>query len=175
MSIDKLFLERKSVRSFSNKKISKETIVELLNAARIAPSAVNYQPWRFFICNANEIKQRIAESYPREWFKNAPLYIVACADKSQSWKRASDNKDHGNIDVAIAVTHLMLKATEMGLGTCWVCNFDANILKEALNLDKVLEPVAIIPLGYPSESEDVSGETAQPKKRKSIEEFTEWM
>lgn len=173
MSIDKLFLMRKSVRSFSDKKIDKETITELLNAARLAPSAVNYQPWRFFVCNVDEVKQQIVESYPRKWFESAPLYIVACADKSQSWKRPSDNKDHGDIDVAIAVTHLMLKATDMGLGTCWVCNFDANILKEALNLDKVLEPVAIIPVGFPSEKQTF--DTEQPKKRKTVEEFTEWM
>lgn len=173
MNTDKLFLERKSVRSFSTKEIDKATIVELLNATRLAPSAVNYQPWRFFICSSEDIKQRIVESYPRKWFKTAPLYIVACADKSQSWKRAADNKDHGNIDVAIAVTHLTLKATELGLGTCWVCNFDVNVLKDALNLDKVLEPVAIIPLGYPSD--ESSTEKEQSKKRKSIDEFTEWM
>lgn len=173
MGIDKLFLERRSMRSFSNKKINKETIIELLNATRLAPSAVNYQPWRFFICSTDEIKQQIIKSYPRKWFESAPLYIVACADKSQSWKRSFDNKDHGNIDVAIAVTHLILKATELGLGTCWVCNFDESILKEALNLDNVLEPVAIIPIGYPTE--EISDESPQPKKRKSIEEFTEWM
>lgn len=173
MNIDKLFLNRKSVRSYSNKEIDKETIVELLNATRLAPSAVNYQPWRFFVCSSEEMKQRIVESYPRKWFQTAPLYIVACADKSQSWKRAADNKDHGNIDVAIAVTHLTLKATELGLGTCWVCNFDANVLADALNLDNVLEPVAIIAIGYPTD--EASLETVQPKKRKSIDEFTEWM
>ena len=173
MNIDKLFLERKSVRSFSNKEIDKDIILELLNATRLAPSAVNYQPWRFFICSSNDIKERIVESYPRKWFQTAPLYIVACANKSQSWKRAADNKDHGNIDVAIAVTYLTLKATQMGLGTCWVCNFDASVLTDALNLDKALEPVAIIPIGYPADSDSI--ETEQPKKRKSIEEFTEWM
>ncbi len=173
MSIDDLFLERKSVRSFSKKEIDKSVIIELLNAARIAPSAVNYQPWRFFVCSSKDIKQKIIESYPRKWFKSAPLYIVACVDKSESWKRSADNKDHGNIDIAIAVTYLMLKATELGLGTCWVCNFDTQILNEALNLDKVLEPVAIIPIGYLSE--ELSTEPEQPKKRKSINEFVEWL
>lgn len=173
MNIDKLFLKRKSERSFSDKEIEKETILELLNAARIAPSAVNYQPWRFFICSSEDIKQRIVESYPRKWFETAQLYIVACTDKSQSWKRSADNKDHGNIDVAIAVTHIILKATELGLGTCWVCNFDINILRDVLNLDNVLEPVAIIPIGYPKE--ETSPEKEQTKKRKSIEEFTEWV
>lgn len=173
MNIDKLFLERKSVRSFSKKEIEKKTILELLNAARVAPSAVNYQPWRFIICSSKDIKDKVIESYPRKWFESAPLYIVACADKSQSWKRAADNKDHGNIDVAIAVTHLMLKATELGLGSCWVCNFDPNSLIKALNLDKELEPVAIIPIGYPSEK--ALDRTDQQKNRKSIEEFTEWL
>ncbi len=173
MKLDKLFLERKSVRSFSNEKIDKSIIIQLLDAARVAPSAVNYQPWRFFVCTSDDIKQKITESYPRKWFATAPLYIVACADKSQSWKRASDQKDHGNIDVAIAITHLMLKATELGLGTCWVCNFDVDILNDALNLDKVLEPVAIIPIGYPSS--EASPKEEQSKKRKYIDEFTEWM
>ena len=172
MSVDKLFLQRKSVRLFQNKQISKETIIALLESARLAPSAVNYQPWRFFICTSDEIKEKIVESYPRKWFESAPLYIVACEDKSQSWKRPSDNKDHGNIDVAIAVTHIMLKATELGLGTCWVCNFDSKILEEALNLDKVLEPVAIIPIGYPDENKTRVETT---KIRKSVDEFTEWM
>ena len=173
MNIDRLFLERKSIRSFSKKEIDNEIILKLLNAARIAPSAVNYQPWRFFVCSSIEIKDKIIESYPRKWFESAPLYIVACADKSESWKRAADNKDHGNIDVAIALTHLMLKATELGLGTCWVCNFDAKILIDALNLDKALEPVAIIPIGYPSEN--VSEETKHQKNRKSVDEFTKWL
>ncbi len=173
MSIDNLFRERKSVRSFSNKEIDRETILELLNAAQIAPSAVNYQPWLFFVCSSNDVKDKIFESYPRKWFENAPLYIVACFDKSESWKRAADKKDHGDIDVAIAVTHLILKATELGLGTCWVCNFDANALIHALDLDKTIEPVAIIPIGYPSDK--VSEETQQPKKRKLVEEFTKWL
>ena len=172
MSVDILFSQRKSVRLFQNKPISKETITSLLEAARLAPSAVNYQPWRFFVCTSDEIKEKIIESYPRKWIESAPLYIVACADKSQSWKRASDNKDHGNIDVAIAITHLILKATEIGLGTCWVCNFDTKILEEALNLDKVLEPVAIIPIGYPAENKT---EKETIKNRKSVDEFTEWM
>lgn len=173
MNLDKLFLERKSVRSFSTKKVDKSIILQLLDAARVAPSAVNYQPWRFFVCSSDDIKQKIRESYPRKWFESAPLYIVACADKTQSWKRASDNKDHGDIDVAIAITHLMLKATELGLGTCWVCNFDVKILNEALNLDKVLEPVAIIPFGYPSS--EASPKEEQSKNRKFIDQFTEWM
>ncbi|HTN68212.1 MAG TPA: nitroreductase family protein [Dysgonamonadaceae bacterium] len=172
MDLNKLFLKRKSVRFYSEKAIDNNTIITLLEAARLAPSAVNYQPWRFFVCTSDDIKEKIAESYPRKWFEAAPLYIVACADKSQSWKRSSDNKDHGNIDVAIAITHLILKATEVGLGTCWVCNFDVQILKDALNLDKALEPVAIIPIGHPEKD---SKKSEQIKKRKTIGEFTEWM
>ena len=172
MGIDELFLKRKSVRSFSDKVVGKDIIISLLESARLAPSAVNYQPWRFFVCSSDDIKQKIVESYPRTWFTSAPIYIVACANSAESWKRPTDNKDHGNIDIAIAVTHLILKATELGLGACWVCNFDKHILEKALNLDKALEPVAIIPIGYPSET---LSETDEPKKRKSVNEFTEWM
>ena len=144
----------------------------MLESARLAPSAVNYQPWRFFVCTSNDLKQKIVESYPRKWFNSAPLYIVACLNNSESWKRPTDNKNHGNIDVAIAVTHLILKATELGLGTCWVCNFDKHILEEALNLDIALEPIVIIPIGYPSASIDKADEL---KNRKTVDEFTEWL
>lgn len=172
MRIDNLFLNRKSVRSFSDKVVDKEIVISLLESARLAPSAVNYQPWRFFVCTSDDIKQKIVESYPRKWFSSAPLYIVACNNNSESWKRPIDNKDHGNIDVTIAITHLILKATELGLGTCWVCNFDKHILEKALNLDKALEPVAIIPIGYPSE---ILNETNKVKDRKSVDQFTEWV
>ena len=167
MNINKLFLDRKSVRSFSNKQIDKETIVELLNSTRLAPSAVNYQPWRFFVCSSEEIKQRIVESYPRKWFQTAPLYIVACVDKSQSWKRAADNKDHGNIDVAIAITHLTLKATELGLGTTWACWFDTEAIKSVLDLPSGWEPFLMLPLGYPAEDAKPS---SSHSSRKALDE-----
>ena len=76
---------------------------------------------------------KIHQAYPREWFKKAPCVIVAVGDRQSSWKRA-DGKDHVDVDVAISVDHLTLAASDVGLGTCWVCAFDAKLCHEILNL-----------------------------------------
>ena len=96
------------------------------------------------------------------------MFIVACEDHSQSWKRGSDGKDHADIDVAIAVEHICLAAAEQGLGTCWVCNFDVARCKEVLNLPENIEPAVIIPLGYPEREEQFA---ESEKKRKGAEEI----
>lgn len=80
--------------------------------------------------------------------ENVPCIIVACANHEESWHRKSDGKDHADVDVAIAVEHLCLVATEQGLGTCWVCNFDVPLCREVLCLPDSMEPVVMIPVGY---------------------------
>lgn len=88
-----------------------------------------------------------------------------CADHEVSWHRKADGKDHADIDVAIAVEHLCLAAAEQGLGTCWVCNFDVDRCREVMHLPANLEPVVLIPLGYPAD------ETVPEKKRKTLPEI----
>ena len=105
--------------------------------------------------------------------------IVACADHRESWHRPADGKDHADIDVAIAVEHLCLAATEVGLGTCWVCNFDVALCRGALGLPSGVEPVVMVPVGLPSGVEPVvmvpvgyAADAAVPeKKRKSLEDI----
>lgn len=89
---------------------------------------------------------------------------MACTNHDESWHRRADNKDHADIDIAIAVEHLCLAATEQGLGTCWVCNFDAAQCREVLGLSGNLEPAVLIPVGY---AEDEPAE----KKRKPLNEI----
>ena len=124
MSFLELAKKRYSVRSYLDRPVEKEKLLQVLEAARIAPSAVNKQPWNFIVVTNENTKNKIAETYPREWFKTAPAVIVVCGDHSKSWKR-KDGKDHCNIDVA-AIDHMTLAATDLGLGTCWVCAFDAK-------------------------------------------------
>lgn len=166
----KLAEERSSVRRYSNREVSRELISQILESARIAPSAVNFQPWKFLVVTSEKTKAIIQESYNREWFKTAPLYIVACGNHEESWHRSFDGKDHADIDVAIAVEHICMSAASAGLGTCWVCNFDAAKLKADLQLPENLEPIAIIPLGYSEGDGDV-----RPKKRKDIDEIVQWI
>ena len=148
MDFLELVKKRRSIRQFDHKDVEPEKLDYIMECARLAPSAVNYQPWLFFIVKSDNQKLKLQKSYSRQWFEQAPLYIVACADKSKSWKRSFDSKDHADIDLAIAVEHICLAATEQGLGTCWVCNFDPQICSEALELPENIYPVAIMPLGY---------------------------
>lgn len=170
MDFLELAKKRFSCRSFKPDAVEEEKIIKVLEAARVAPSAVNYQPWQFYVIRKPENKAKIAEAYHREWMQAAPVLIVACGDKLLSWKRA-DGKEHVEIDISIAVDHLTLQASELGLGTCWVCNFQPKKLREVMNLPSNIEPVAIIPLGYPQ----TEGDTERHKvKRKSFQEIVKW-
>ena len=117
---------RRSVRAYKPQIPEKEDLQYIFECVRMAPSAVKFQPWRFFLVTDKDTLARLAESYNRDWFKTAPACIVACRNADEDWKRGADAKPHGDIDVAIAVEHLCLAAAERGLGTCWVCNFDVE-------------------------------------------------
>ena len=170
-SLDEIISERKSIRKFKQQSIDEQIIESIIESARLAPSAVNFQPWKFYVCQSEEAKQIVRDSYPREWFNAAPLYILVCGNHEQSWKRPCDGKDHLDIDIAIAVEHMVLKITELELGACWVCNFNPQIIKDRLKLSENMEPVVLLPVGYPENSEP----DPRNKKRKSLEEITTWI
>lgn len=161
--------DRFSCRSFKPDAIDEALILSVIDATRLAPSACNRQPWLFVVADTPELRQAVAESYPREWFAAAPVFIVACGLHSEAWHRPTDGKDHTDVDVAIAVEHLCLAATSLGLGSCWVCNFDAVAVAKAFNMPDDVEPIALIPLGYPAD-----GLTLTPKKRKNLTEILRW-
>lgn len=167
MSFLELVKKRYSVRDFKDIAVEREKILQVLEAARNAPSACNLQPWHFIILTDDKIRSKIAEAYPRDWFKKATVIIAACGDHSKSWKR-NDGKDHCDIDLGIVIEHMALAAVDLGLGTCWVCAFDAEKCHEILELPDNLEVVALLPMGYPND------EKLPEKKRKSIDEIVSW-
>jgi len=172
MQLKKLIEDRYSVRAYLPHPVETEKINYILDCARLAPSACNYQPWKFYIVTDKNTIEGIHESYNREWFKSAPVYIIVCKDSDASWKRKNtDNKDFGDVDSAIAAEHICLAATEIGLGTCWVCNFDPVILRKAINIPSHMEAMAIFPLGYIDEEKS----SAPEKKRKQLSDITEWI
>ena len=159
-----LVKERYSCRDYQSRDVEQEKLDYILECVRLAPSAVNKQPWRFHIvCNVDD-KSKIQKCYDRDWFKTAPMYIIASILHDEEWVRA-DGKHHGDIDIAIAVEHLCLAATEQGMATCWVCNFNAALCKELFAMPENEEPAVIIPLGY-------AADDCKPKKRKTIDEIT---
>lgn len=167
MKFDDLITSRFSVRSYTSEKIDRSIILEILEAAHLAPSAVNYQPWHFIVITEEADLRSLHEVYQRNWFKEAPVCIVVCADHLQSWRRKPDGKDFADVDAAIAIDHLVLKATDLGLGTCWVCNFDVELARQKLELPAHIEPIAIIPIGY-------SNSVAPVKSRKDLSELVHW-
>ena len=167
MDFKNLITRRFSVRKFKNKKIENEKLLQILEAGRMAPSAVNYQPWHFIVVQNPENLKKIHTVYQRDWIKAAPAVILICSDHSVSWKRGKDGKDSADIDVAIAADHMTLQAADLGLGTCWVCNFDAEKCSSLFDLPAETEPVVILPLGYPDMQ-------APEKKRKKLEEVVHW-
>ena len=165
MNFLELVKNRYSCRCYKTQGIEEEKLKYILECVRFAPSAVNKQPWKFRIVNSNDDKAKIQQCYDREWFAAAPTYVIASVLHDEEWVRA-DGKHHGNIDVSIAVEHLCLAATEQGLATCWVCNFDAEKCKNLFGMSENEEPAVLIPIGY-------ANDHPKEKKRKPLEEITE--
>lgn len=166
MNFKELCDDRFSVRSFTDEAVSEEQLQYILECARLAPSAVNYQPWHFYVVTKNEDREKLHQCYNREWFKTAPMYIICCIRHNEAWVRKNDSKEHGNIDIAIATEHICLSAAEQGLGTCWVCNFDAGMCHSLFMLPSDEEAAVLIPIGHPS-----SDVEKKEKNRKAINEI----
>jgi nitroreductase len=159
---------RYSCRKYDTRAVEQEKLDLVLEAGRVAPSAVNFQPWHFYVIREKAHLERFYGAYHREWFRTAPCVIVICADHSRSWKRKEDGKDHADVDAAICTDHMTLQATELGLATCWICNFYVDRARELLRLPEHLEPVVILPLGYPM---DTGNPERHAEKRKPLEEI----
>lgn len=163
-----LVAARYSCRDYADTPVGRDDILYCLEAARMAPSACNRQPWEFLVLAGPQECAPAVAAYHRAWAATAPVVIVALGRHDEAWHRASDGKDHTDVDVAIAVEHLCLAATATGLATCWICNFDADALASALGLPTGVEPVAMITLGYPAAG------AAPAKQRKPIQQIVRW-
>ncbi|MBS7648705.1 MAG: nitroreductase family protein [Candidatus Bathyarchaeia archaeon] len=141
---------RRSIRSYRPDPIPDEVLMRILEAARIAPSGTNRQPWKFIIVKNEELKRKLAAACHNQMFiAEAPIVIVACGYNIH-WNRGGYMGDLSMlVDVSIAFTHLILAARAEGLGTCWIGAFDNEEVKSILSIPKDVNVVAITPLGYP--------------------------
>lgn len=166
MDFLQLAKKRYSVRKYESRKVEEEKLLQILEAGRVAPTGANTQPQRFIVIKEekgfNKLK-KAANVY------NAPLAIIVCEDHNISWKRPHDGKDIADIDVSIVTDHMMLQAQALGLGSVWICYFDAKIIREEFNIPENMEPVNILAIGY------AAGQPASPdrhdKQRKSLKEL----
>jgi nitroreductase len=167
MTFLELAKRRYSCRHYDTRPVEQDKLALILEAGRVAPSAANHQPWHFFVFRTEENINRISEAYHREWFRTAPCVIIICGNHQQSWKR-NDGKDHCDIDIAITTDHMTLQAAELGLATCWICNFDKHKIIRTLRLPDHLEPAVILPLGYPLDEADPDRHDAKRKPAHEI-------
>jgi nitroreductase len=139
---------RKSVRAFQDREVPEELLLRLLEAARLAPSACNFQEWRFVVVRNPETRKRLATTANSQMFiGEAPVLIVCCAE-TDGHVMACGQQCYP-INVAIAIDHLTLCAAAEGLGTCWIGAFDEREVKEILDIPKQIRVVELLPLGYP--------------------------
>jgi nitroreductase len=167
MEYSELIAARYSVRAYRPDPVEDEKLQAVLEAARLAPTAANRQPIQLIVMHTAGREAEIGKIYPRPWFVQAPIVIGICAISSQAWVRESDRFNARLIDAAIVTDHLILAATNLGLGTCWIAAFNLKAARAVLQLPDEVEPVIFTPLGYPA---DQPG----PKTRKSLTDLVRY-
>ena len=189
---------RRSIRKFKDRSVPEEHILKLIEAARLAPSGCNAQPWRFKIVKDNETKMKLVEAAHNQTFiGQAPIVLVCCADVSDYIEgSASGIQDLGKIgavegnivniicrnvdemkkmsiseispriaaNVAIAIEHIVLRALDFDLGTCWIRALEEDKIRDIFGWDENIYPVALLPVGYPDED-------PAPRKRLKLEDI----
>lgn len=148
MDFSALAKARFSVRSFSEKPLKEEELNAVLEAGRCAPTACNYQPQKIYVLKSEKAIAAI-RAITRCAF-NAPVVLLVCGDTAVSWKNPFSKHDSMDADCSIVATQMMLKAAELGLGTTWVGYFDPEKVREAFSLPEGVEPLCLLPIGYPA-------------------------
>jgi nitroreductase len=163
MEFQELIRARRSIRGFRPDPIPKESLLRILEAARVAPTAANRQPFQIIVVTDPVTRARFKEAYDRDWLWPAPVILVGCVEPAKAWQR-SDGFNAAEVDLSIVMDHMILAAADVGLGTCWICNFDESKTKEILGIPADVRVIAITPLGFPA---------AEPRlfQRKSLGEL----
>ncbi len=145
---------RFSARKFETKPVGKEKIDLILEAGKVAPTAVNYQPQKILVLTDKD-KLLILKECTKYDF-DAPLAFLVCYDKNICWKRGYDGKSSGETDAAIVATHMMLEAKDLGIGSTWVMSFDPEKMRKAFDVCNDYEIAALLPMGYTTEDVPIS-------------------
>ncbi|HVO65723.1 MAG TPA: nitroreductase family protein [Syntrophales bacterium] len=184
MELSDVIASRRSIRKFREEDISADTVRLLLEAARLAPSGSNLQPWRFIVAQSRTAKEALSRYTPYKFIAKASVIFVCCADLTAITARdrrmgellkegafegvdmdmnftpttptavmdGEAVKAYLSMNVAIAVEHIVLKAFDLGLGSCWLARFDRDKMRQYLALDESIYPVVLLPVGHPDQS-----------------------
>lgn len=145
-----LAAQRYSVRRFSGEKVPREVIDRILKAAHLAPTGCNNQPQKIYVMESEYSLDALKECTPYHF--NAPLAFLVCYDREKSWKRSLDGADSGTADASIVATHMILQGWTEGVGSTWVMMFDPEKIRQIFRIPENLEPVALLPMGYPAKN-----------------------
>jgi nitroreductase len=168
MDVSEAITRRASIRHYRSEDIPQEMLIRVLSAMREAPSACNFQPWKFVVIREEAARKRVAEACSRQMFiAEAPVIIAGCGTPGQAYKRMGGYGNSVEVDLAIALDHLTLAAVAEGLGTCWIGSFDEQKVKRILDVPDPVKVVALTPLGFPA----VPG---KPHHRKPLDEIVCW-
>lgn len=140
---------RYSVRDYTSQKVEQEKLEKILFAAHVAPTAANLQPVRLIIVQEDEGLNKIGKAAN---LYGAPLAIIVCSEHTKAWTRPFDRKQTVDIDASILTDHMMIEATELGLGSVWICYFKPDVIKKEFQLPDTLEPINILAIGYSNEN-----------------------
>ena len=167
MDFLQLVKSRESIRNYDpDRPVEQAKLNRILEAGRLAPSAANRQPWKFYLISNPENLERIRACYHKSWFLDAPHVLVVAGKKSGAWTRESDGYNALETDLTIAMDHMILAAEAEGVATCWIAAFDPEKLKNSEILAPDETVFAITPLGYPKAGFSKGGK----KLRKPAEE-----
>lgn len=171
MEFIELVKTRYSVRSFSTKQIEDEKLNKILEAAQSAPTAANLQPQKLYVLQSKEAIAKISSVC--SCIFGAPTVILVTADETEAWKNPFSKSYHTvDIDGSIIGTHIMLQAWELGIGSCWVGYYDVEKVAKHMGLPENEKLVAILPLGYPSETAKPS---PQHRTRKPLSQTVKYL
>lgn len=159
--------KRYSVRGYTDEPVSKEDLDKILDAAALAPTGVNFQPFKVYVIDPKKNADALKKVYPAEWFLEAPVVLCVAVSPEKAWTRKADNKNIADVDGTIVMDHIILAATALNLGTCYIANFNPEEAEKLIGSDEYV-PLLFTPLGH------IDAEPrAQDKKPK--EELTEYI
>ena len=150
MDFLELSKKRYSVLHYQKKRIPSEVINKILEAAISAPTACNYQPQRIKVINTDADRAKLNRVVPSKYY--VPAAFLVCYDKNMCWTRNFDGKTSGEIDASIVTTHMMMEATDLGLGSIWVMYWNPESMKAEFALPEQYEPIALLITGYAEEN-----------------------
>lgn len=166
MDVFEAIRTRRSIRSYEDRPVEQEKLEQVLEAGRLAPSASNRQDWLFVVVRDAATRERLVPACrDQKFIGQAPVVIVVCATDTEYHMRSG--LAIAAVDSSIAVDHMTLAATALGLGSCWIGAFEADKVTKVLDLPKGATPAHVLPLGYPAETPD-------PRPRKPLAEVVQY-